>query len=378
MHFAEPADTIPVMVTVVAEIGTGHNGDLERGRRLIDMAARCGANFAKFQYVLAEEIVHPNTGAVPLPGGSIPLYERFKSLEQPQEFYAAMREHCRAAGIGFLCTPFGVGSARALRELAVSRLKIASPELNHIELLSEVAEYGLPLYVSTGVSKLADIETALDLLRGADVTLLHCVTAYPAPETDYNLRVLPTMSRIFGVPVGVSDHSDHPFLVGALGVSMGATVVEKHVTLSRDDLGLDDPIAQDEAGFAACVAEIRAVEAEEPEETRRRLARDFGDDLIEAVLGSGVKRLAPAEATSYQRTTRSLHALRELPAGHILEKGDFAALRTEKILRPGLHPKFADELLGAALTRLVPAGEGIRWADLINRPATDFASTVST
>jgi sialic acid synthase SpsE len=228
------------------------------------------------------------------------------------------------------------------------------------------------------VSKLADIEAALELLRGTDVTLLHCVTAYPAPETDYNLRVLPLISRMFGVSVGVSDHADHPFLVGALGVSMGATVVEKHVTLSRDDPGLDDPIAQDETGFGACVAEIRRAEAEEPEDTRRRLVRDHGEDLIEAVLGSGVKRLAPAEAENYERTTRSLHALRELPVGHVLVKGDFAALRTEKVLRPGLHPKFADEVLGAALTRLVPAGEGIRWADLLNRPATDFPSTVST
>lgn len=366
------------MVNVVAEIGTGHNGDLDRGRRLIDMAARCGASYAKFQYVIADEIVHPNTGTVPLPGGSVPLYQRFKSLEQPPEFYAALKEHCETAEIGFLCTPFGVRSARALKDLGVSRLKIASPELNHVPLLAEVAEYGLPLYVSTGVSKLADIEAAVELLGAQRVTLLHCVTAYPAPETDYNLRLLPLMSHVFGVAVGISDHSDHPYLVGALAVSMGATVVEKHVTLSRDDSGLDDPIAQDEHGFAACVQQIRRAAGEEPEETQRRLGRELGAELVEAVLGSGVKRLSPAEASNYERTNRSLHALRDLPAGHVLAHGDFAPLRTEKILRPGLHPRFADELIGAALAVPVPAGEGIRLADLINRPATDFASTVST
>lgn len=366
------------MVTVVAEIGTGHNGDLERGYRLIDMAARCGADVAKFQYVLAYEIVHPNTGTVPLPGGDIPLYSRFRALEQPPDFYQALREHCRSVGIGFLCTPFGVESARALHRMAVDRIKIASPELNHLALLQEVSRYGVPLLVSTGVSKLADIELAVSVLQECHLTLLHCVTAYPAPEEDYNLRVLPLLSGMFGVPVGVSDHSLDPSIVASLAVAYGATVVEKHVTLSREDQGLDDPIAQDRAGFSQCVQEIRRAEIDGLEETVRRWSRDVGARRVEAVLGTGVKRLSASEEENYERTNRSIHAVRSLRSGDVLRPDDIAVLRTEKLLRPGLHPRYAERIVGSVLSRDVPDGEGIRLEDLLNRPATDFHPAVST
>ncbi|MFW6313793.1 MAG: N-acetylneuraminate synthase family protein, partial [Spirochaetota bacterium] len=218
---------------IVAEIGTGHEGDIDRAQELIHAARECGADCAKFQYVLAREIVHPATGAVNLPGGATPLFERFSNLEQPVDFYARLKELCEKHAIDFLCTPFGIESARELRTLAPAAVKIASPELNHTELLTEVASYALPLIVSTGVSRLSDIEYALSILGTRDVTLLHCITAYPAPEEEYNLRLIASLRSAFGVPVGLSDHSEDPALVPGLAAALGATVVEKHFTLSR-------------------------------------------------------------------------------------------------------------------------------------------------
>ncbi|MBN1836453.1 MAG: N-acetylneuraminate synthase family protein, partial [Spirochaetales bacterium] len=269
---------------VVAEAGSAHLGDLARGRELVDAAVEAGAGCVKFQVIIAEEIVHPRTGPVALPGGEVPLYERFRALERPPDFYAALKEHTERRGALFLASAFGLESARILRRLGVAALKVASPELNHFPLLEEIAGYGLPLLLSTGVSTLGDIERALGVLRGApwragaaveppspraeaasrgvepgassqghlgpQTLLLHCVTAYPAPEEQYNLRVLPALRGLFGSLVGVSDHSRDPLLVPGLAVLQGASVVEKHIALRRRDGGLDDPIALEPEEFA--------------------------------------------------------------------------------------------------------------------------------
>ncbi|HRY55036.1 MAG TPA: N-acetylneuraminate synthase family protein, partial [Spirochaetia bacterium] len=236
----------PGRVLVIAEIGTGHGGDRSRAAELVAAAAEAGADCAKFQCVFAEEILHPETGTVPLPGGAIRLYDRFRRLEEPPSFYAEAKAEAERRGMLFLCTPFGIRSARLLRELGVGLMKVASPELNHLPLLAELAAYGLPTILSSGVSTLADIEAALGILRGRmdgragtggagapSLALLHCVTAYPAPAEDYNLRLLAGLSSVFGIPTGVSDHSLDPVLVPALSVAAGSSIVEKHICLSR-------------------------------------------------------------------------------------------------------------------------------------------------
>lgn len=353
-------------VFVVAEIGTSHGGDEEHARRLVDAAAQAGADCAKFQIVFADEIIHPNTGEVPLPGGSIPLFERFRALERGAEFYRFLMEYTTAAGLVFLCSAFGERSARILRDLNVAAIKVASPELNHLPLLREIAGYGLPLLLSTGVSMLADIETAIGIVGTRDVALLHCVTAYPAPPSDYNLMVLGALERLFGVPVGVSDHSLDPVLVPALSSCLGAAAVEKHITLSKAGGGLDDPVALVAEDFGKMVREIRRARREGFEETYQRLARDAGAEAIDSILGTGVKRLAASEAGSYGRTNRSLHAAAEIRTGERLTGDNVAVLRTEKRLRPGIPPLYLQTVLGKQARRTIPAGEGITWEDLLS------------
>lgn len=362
---------------VVAEIGTGHGGDRRKAHALIDAAFEAGADCAKFQIVYADEILHPDTGFVNLPGGPVRLYDRFRELELEPAFYADMADYCAKRGILFLCSPFGLKSARELHALDPGFIKVASPELNHFPLLKELSSYRVPLVLSSGVSRLADIERALETADSAegraerriDRILLHCVTSYPAPETDYNLRILGNLSNIFGIPVGVSDHSLDPVLVPALAVGEGAAMVEKHICLSKDDPGLDDPVALPPDQFKRMCDAVREAARRGPEETKNSLAKEYGAEKIEKVLGDGVKRLAPSERANYGRTNRSLHFMRDMGAGESISESDISIVRTEKILTPGLGPEHLADILGACLVRDTKNGAGVSWEDLVSRPS---------
>ena len=369
----------PRNALIIAELGTSPHGDIVKAREMIAAAAESGANCVKFQIVIADEILHPNTGEVSLPGGKIRLYDRFKQLELDPDFYAELKDNSESQGLLFLCTPFGRGSARILRELEPKIVKIASPELNYTDLLEEIAQWKLPVLFSSGVSSLGDIEKALGLLgkndfnykndlsadtNAAEICLLHCVTAYPAPETDYNLRLLGNLSGIFGVPVGVSDHSMNPELVPVLALGQGAIVIEKHFCLSRSDSGLDDPIALPPALFTRMVQAVRRAQEAGPEQSLKEMTDLHGEHIVKGVLGSGIKTLAPSEKMNYLRTNRSIHALRDIKAGQTIKLDDFGVLRTEKNLRPGLPPHWASILPGRKARQFIPNGEGIRIDDI--------------
>ena len=364
---------------IIAELGSSHGADPVKARELIQAAAEAGADCIKFQIVYADEILHPKTGEVELPGGKIRLYDRFKELELPPSFFEEMKELIEKLGLVFLCTPFGIKSARELFSMSPKCVKIASPELNYTKLLKEIAHYGLPILLSTGVSTLGDIDEALSLIEETSgsgqingnlkvstpqVCLLHCVTAYPAPEKDYNLRVLRSLSSIFGIPVGVSDHSLDRELVPVLGISQGASVIEKHFCLSQDDPGLDDPIALPPSSFAAMVKSIRTAEKMSAEDIISSMCSEKGKDLVESILGDGVKRLAPSEKINYKRTNRSIHALKDIEEGEILEPCKISSLRTEKLLRPGLPPSWEENIIGRRARIFIPSGEGIRFEDI--------------
>jgi len=355
----------PQKPLIIAELGTSHNADINKAKEMTEAAGKAGADCVKFQMVFADEILHPNTGEVSLPGGKIRLYDRFKALETPLEFYAEIKEYAESLGLLFLCTPFGLKSASILKKIEPKFVKIASPELNYTALLEEIAGWNLPVLLSSGVSRLCDIEEALSILKpNANVCLLHCVTSYPAPETDYNLRVLPNLAAIFGVPVGVSDHSADPCLIPQLAVSMGASVIEKHFCLSRTDPGLDDPIALPPDEFSQMAKAVRLAAEIAPQETIAHYSRERGKELVERILGSGIKELAPSETANYRLTNRSIHALRDIKKGEILKRGDYAALRTEKNLRPGLEPCREAAIEGRTARNFIPAGEGIRFEDV--------------
>ncbi len=240
----------------------------------------------------------------------------------------------------------------------------ASPELNYDELLEIAAQHEVPVLLSSGVSTLSDIDRALGILRDSRVVLLHCITAYPAPEEEYNLNLIASLHSVTGVPCGISDHSLDPVLIPCLSIAKGAVVIEKHLCLSRKDDGLDDPIALEPEQFSVMVRTLKSVCTLEAHEIIARFSQEYGQDRIAAILGNGYKHLARSEAANYGRTNRSIHALSDIEIGMLFTKANTAVLRTEKILRPGLPPRYMPVVLGRQARRRVEAGEGILWEDI--------------
>ncbi len=353
---------------IIAEIGTSHEGSLNRAAELVNAAASAGADCIKTQIVFADEIIHPATGEVDLPGGRIRLYDRFRELEQDFDFYLRLKELAEQAGLEFLASPFGLKSLEWLLKTGCNSIKIASPELNHFPLLKAAAATGKSIILSSGVSCLNDIEAALNVIlrvpeaSDENLILLHCITAYPAPEEEYNLKLLPVLCETFGIKTGVSDHSRDPLCVPAIATALGAVCIEKHITLDNRDSGLDDPIALEPDDFKKMVRKIR--ETEKSPDPLAGLRIEFGPERVAKILGDGIKKLTPSERDSYGRTNRSIHALFELPAGTALTAENTALLRTEKKLRPGIRPEFYDALLGRRLVRRVESGEGISFDDI--------------
>lgn len=367
------------MSLIIAEIGTSHEGDAEKAKRMIDECAESGADCAKFQWVYADEILHPKTGFVNLPTGKIPLYERFRQLECPVSFYKEMLDYTHSKGMKFCCSPFGLRSLKELLSLNPDYVKIASPELNHYPMLKGLASYRLeqksrgekpvPVILSSGVSKMEDIVKAVEILGKEDVSLLHCITSYPAPETEYNLRIISTLKKKLGIEMGVSDHSLDPVLVPVLSVACGGTIIEKHITLSKKTKGLDDPVALEGEQFALMVHCVHQAEAALKrygekgfEYVTNQLSENAGDggkEKTEAILGDGIKRLAFSEEANYGRTNRSLHFMRDMKKGEVISEKDVAVLRTEKILTPGISPEYLEKVIGATMVTDAEDGEGV-------------------
>ena len=399
-------------MTIVAEIGTAHGGSLQKAYSLIDAACDAGADCIKFQWVYADEILHPDTGFVTLPGGKTRLYDRFKALETDSSFFKSCLEYTHKKGLMFACSPFGLKSLEELVKIQPDAIKIASPEVNHTPLLKATASYygKIPIILSSGVSTLGDIEKAIDTITSKNeitahstlkmpyLTLLHCITFYPAPEEEYNVKVVDSLKRIFGYSTGISDHSLDPVLIPVLSVLEGGTMIEKHITLSRATDGLDDPVALEPQQFAQMVHSVHQTEAilnryhnEELslnggfdtdleadyfksgfskkgiQQVLNQLYDQYGKEKVLTSLGNGVKTLAQSEKLNYGRTNRSLHYMKNLSKGSIIKPQDIAVLRTEKILTPGISPDFLETITGSILARDVKSGDGVLLEDFINK-----------
>ncbi|MDR1095193.1 MAG: N-acetylneuraminate synthase family protein [Spirochaetaceae bacterium] len=360
---------------MIAELGTAHGGSIAKAKTLIDAAVSAGADCVKFQIVYADEILHPNTGIVPLPGGDTRLYDVFKELEVPPAFFAELKGYVESKNAGFLASAFGPQSAEELKRLHPRAVKIASPELNYTQLVREIARWRIPVFLSSGVSRLSDIEDAVALFDEAGtrdcITLLHCVTSYPAPLADCNLRLIVTLRALFGVKTGVSDHSLEAEPVPCVAAALGASAIEKHFCLSRDDPGLDDPVALPPAHFAAMTQAVRETAeirrkggARGEEKALATLGERYGAGTVAAILGDGIKRLSPSEEANYGRTNRSIHALADIPAGTLITAKNTAPLRTEKVLRPGLPPLLWEKIIGRPARAFILSGEGVRFEDV--------------
>jgi N-acetylneuraminate synthase len=343
---------------IIAEAGVNHNGSLDMARQLIDAAADAGADAVKFQTFRAERLAIAHAPKadyqIATTGGGESQFEMLKRLELTDEAHRQLLEHSRMRGIEFMSTAFDIDSLHFLvSEIGVKRIKLPSGEITNGPFLLEAARSGLPLILSTGMSDLADIRRALSVLafgllgetappsierfnaaqaseRGqqllkANVIVLQCVTEYPAPIVDANLRAMKTIASEFQLSVGYSDHT-LGLSASLAAVALGATMIEKHFTLDSTLPGPDHRASLEPADLKTLVIGIRDVEAS---------------------LGDGQKVPTAAELKNVAVARKSLAAARPV------RKGDIFTPDAIAIKRPGSGRSPMDywTVLGTAATR---------------------------
>lgn len=329
-------------VSIIAEIGVNHNGDLALARSMVRAAADCGADVVKFQAFTAAKIAASSAGAAAYQrhnAGAKTQVEMLRALELTMEDFAVLAADCRDMGVEFLATPFDIDLLPPLIALGMGKIKVASGELTNTPALRRMGGTGLPVLLSTGMATLDEVAEAVRVLRDAgagEVTLLHCTSMYPAPPETINLAAMITMRRELGCPVGYSDHSlnDH---IAVAAVALGATVIEKHFTLDRTLPGPDHRASLEPAEFKAMATRLRE---------------------ISVALGDGIKRPHPSEIDTRQLVRRSWHTTRPLAAGTVLQDADLILKRPLGGVDPAVN------LLGRRLVRSVAGDAPVTEADL--------------
>jgi pseudaminic acid synthase len=326
---------------VVAELSANHNGSLERALLTIDAAHECGADAIKLQTYTADTItLDCDSPEFMIKGGlwdGYRLYELYAWAQTPYEWHQAIFEHARRVGITVFSTPFDESAVDLLESLNTPAYKIASFELVDLPLIRYVARTGKPMIMSTGMANEVEIEEAVAAAYGAgcqDLVLLHCTSSYPAPMDQANLRQIPELTRRFGTPVGLSDHTLGT-VASVASVAQGACMIEKHFTLSRNDKGPD------------CEFSL------EPHELQR-LCEDVRDAWM--ALGRAGFERQPAEAGSAV-FRRSIYFVKDLPAGSIVGAEDIRRIRPGM----GLAPKHFDDIIGRRLKTPVMRGTATSW-----------------
>ncbi len=331
---------------IIAEAGVNHNGSLKRALRLVESAARIGADAVKFQTFQAEKLASSKAAKAPYQKKTTSRTESQKGMISKLELSAAdhvvLMRRCRQLGITFLSSPFDEDSAALLHRLRVPLFKIPSGEITNRGFLEYIAAFGRPMILSTGMSTLAEVRQAVSWIRRANprtrLSLLHCVTEYPAPFDQVNLRAMGTLSQEFGLPVGYSDHTPNTDIPIA-AVALGATIIEKHFTLDRTLPGPDHKASLEPEEFAKMVIGIRHTEQ---------------------ALGDGRKRPASCELPNKKVARKSLVAARDLKTGARLRKEDIVAKRPGT----GIPPFLKSKLIGKTLKKPIKADDLFTWRHL--------------
>jgi sialic acid synthase SpsE len=326
---------------VVAEAGANHNRDLGLARELIDVAADAGADAVKFQIYSGKRLYSSKTPRFDYLQhlGDKSTQQILEDAETPRTWIPLLAEHARARGITFFAAPFDFDAVDELDAVGVPVFKIANYEMIDVHLIRRVAEKGRPIILSVGMATYGEVEDALDaaVAGGAtEVALLRCAARYPAPASIMNLRSMATMRAAFGVPVGLSDHTEGLAVpLGAVG--LGMELLEKHITLDR---GMEGP----DHAFAIEPGELRA------------LVRGVRD--VEAAMGNGrLEGPAPEEAEMHRLARRSVVAARAIPAGAVIGREDLT------VKRPGfgIAPKHLDDVVGRTARADIEPDDILTW-----------------
>lgn len=325
---------------VIAELGYNFN-TLEEAEQAILAAARAGADAIKFQTFRAETITSRKT-FFPSEAGEANQFEEFKQYELSAENHRRLFALAREVGLLPFSTPSYYDDVELLDELGVELYKVGSDDLTNLPFLDFVARRGKPLIISTGMSYLGEVDAAVRTIRAAgneELVVLHCTSNYPFTDLRHaNLRAVPAMRDALKVLTGYSDHSREDF-TSVVAVALGACVVEKHYTLSRDIPAPDCAFSYEPRDLERLVATLRQAEAS---------------------LGDGLKRPSPTELHMRQETRKSVIAARDIRAGEAIQPGDVI------IKRPGtgIEPRHRDLVMGRVARRDIAADDPVTWDDV--------------
>ena len=319
-------------VTIIAEAGVNHNGDLAMAKEMARVAKECGADIVKFQTAVPELVVSRFARKAEYQKQTTDAGESqldmIRRLHFSFEGHKELKEYCDSIGIQYLSAPFDIPSVRFLGSLNLPLIKIPSGEITNLPYLEEVGRLHTPVLLSTGMSTLGEITDALGVLDDngcPEATILHCNTQYPTPYEDANLTAMMELFEQFGLPVGLSDHTPGWECDVAAAV-LGAQVIEKHFTLDKSLPGPDQKASLDPAEFRAMVDAVRHTEA---------------------ALGDGRKHVTASEAPNKAVARKSIVAAKPIPAGEVFTADNL----TNKRPGDGISPMRWYEVLGRTAKR---------------------------
>ena len=317
------------MVLIIAEVGVNHNGDLKIAKDLVDLAFNAGADIVKFQSFKANKLASESAAKAEYQRITTDKNESQKSMLQRLELsendHFEILSYCKKIGIEFLSSPFDEESATFLNKLGLKRFKIPSGEITNLPYLRHVARFLKPTILSTGMSDLDEINAAISVLESSGltkelITILHCTTQYPAPFKDVNLRAMNTISKKFKVRVGYSDHTNG-IEVAIAAVSLGASVIEKHITLDKKMEGPDHNASLEPKELKDMIKAIRN---------------------IEISLGSHKKFVTNSEKKNRELVRKSIVAKTNIKKGDILSENNLSTKRPGD----GISPMNWDKIIG--------------------------------
>ena len=329
---------------IVAELSANHNGSIDRAYKIIDMAKVCGADAIKLQTYHPDTItMDMKTPEFMIEGGlwgGQSLYELYESAFMPWEWHKPLFNYAKKVGITIFSSPFDNTAVDLLEDLNTPAYKIASFEAIDTPLIKYVAQTGKPMIISTGMADVEEIQEAIEAAREGgckELAILHCVSGYPAPAGDYNLRTLVDMQKKFRLVTGLSDHTiDNTTAIAS--VALGASIIEKHVTLDRNDGGPDDSFSlESEELTSLCIGARTAWEA----------------------LGSVDYSWKSSEQGNV-KFRRSLYFVKDISAGEVITTEHI------KSIRPGfgMKPKYYQYVIGRTVNKNISKGSRVDIATL--------------
>lgn len=326
---------------VICELSGNHNGELARALKMLEAAKATGADAVKLQTYTADTItLDHDSDQFRIKGGlwdGRRLYELYQEASTPWEWHEALFAKARDLGITIFSTPFDKTAVDLLESLDAPAYKVASFEVVDLPLVEYIASKKKPMIISTGLANLAEIQDVIAAARrgGADqLVVLHCISAYPAPMEDANLRTIPNLSETFGVISGLSDHTMGT-AASVTAIALGGSVIEKHFTLARADGGPDSAFSLEPEEFTRLVEDSKATWA---------------------ALGRVRYDLKGSEAANIV-FRRSLYVTRDVAAGETLTEDNVRSIRPGY----GLPPKHLPEVLGRRASRDLARGEPLAW-----------------